>query len=258
MADWKNCFPPAVVGGALGGLAAIGLGFAYMRYRNKTSAIYVGKTHGLSDPLNVYLRNHNVDDEVLGELRDMSTKLEEGKMTTAVETCKLITFYVRALNAKKCLDIGVFTGCSAFAMALGLPDEGKVIACDISENFTSLGKPFWERGRVSGKIDLRLQPATQTLQELIDNGETDTFDLMFIDADKGNYGVYYELGMELLRKGGLVVVDNALWKGQVVDTADNSEETVAIRELNKKMRDDPRVEYVLLTISDGVGIAQKL
>ncbi len=255
MADnWKCCVPAAVVGGA--GLAA--LGFMYMRYRRNKTASYVGKSWWLSDPLNVYVRNHNVDDQVLGELRVMSTKLEQGVMTTSVESCKLLTFYVRALNAKKCLDVGVFTGCSAFAMALGLPDEGKVIACDISEEFTSLGKPFWERGGVSGKIDLRLQPATQTLQELIDNGETGTFDLMFIDADKDNYGVYYELGMELLRKGGLVVVDNALWSGQVADPANTSKATVSIRELNKKMRDDPRVEYLLLNIADGTGIAQKL
>ncbi len=254
MADnWKPCLQAAVIGGA--GLAA--LGYMYMKYTRGSNA-YLGKSYKLSDPLNVYVKDHNVEDQVLTELRAMSVQHKHGIMTTSVEVSKMLTLYVRGLNAKKCLDVGVFTGCSAFAMALGLPDDGKVIACDVSKEFTSLGKPFWERGGVSGKIDLRLQPAAQTLQELIDNGEAGSYDVMFIDADKINYGEYYEMGVELLRKGGVIVVDNDLWGGKVANPANNSEETVSIRELNKKMKNDPRVDYMLLNIADGVGVAQKL
>lgn len=250
------CLPAAVIGGA--GLAAL----MYMKYKCPRSEIGVSyaerRRFKLSDPLHVYVTNHNPEDQVLAELRAMSLKHQWGTMTTFVEGTKLLTFYSRMLSAKKCLDIGVFTGCSAYAMALGLPDDGRVVACDVSEEYASLGKPFWERGGVSGKIDLRLQPAAQTLQELIDNGEAGSYDMMFIDADKENYGVYYEMGMELLRKGGMIVVDNALWNGKVADADNQTEETVAIRELNKKMRDDPRVDYMLLNIADGVGIARKL
>lgn len=253
--NWKPYLQAAVIGGA--GLAA--LGCIYMKYKIRSSPrARSGKNYKFSDPFHMYIKNHNVEDQVLAELRALSIEHKFGMMTTAVDGSKQLTFFVRALKAKKCLDVGVFTGCSAFAIALGLPDDGKVIACDVSEEFTSVGKPFWEKGGVSGKIDLRLQPATQTLQELIDNGEAGTFDLMFIDADKENYGVYYEMGVELLRKGGLIVVDNALWSGRVADPAETDPETVSIRELNKKMRDDPRVDFLLLDIADGVGVAQKL
>ena len=179
-------------------------------------------------------------------------------MTTAVEVGKLLTILTRALNAKKIIDIGVFTGCSAFAMALGLPEGCQVVACDISEEFTSLGKPYWADGGVLDKIDLRLQPATKTLQQLIDGGETDTYDLIFIDADKANYLRYYELGLQLLRTGGLIVVDNALWYGRVANPQIQDPDTTGIRRLNDTMKRDTQVEFVLLNIADGIGIAQKL
>ena len=179
-------------------------------------------------------------------------------MTSPIEVGKLLTILVKSLNSKKVIDIGVFTGCSAFAMALGLPEGCRVVACDISEEFTSLGKPYWTEGGVSDKIDLRVQPATKTLQQLIDGGESGTYDLLFIDADKANYVKYYELGLQLLRTGGLVVVDNALWDGRVANPQVQDPDTAAIRKLNETMKRDTRVDFVLLNIADGIGIAQKL
>jgi predicted O-methyltransferase YrrM len=178
-------------------------------------------------------------------------------MTTGLDVGNLLTLLTRALGARKVLDVGVFTGCSAFSMALSLPEEGRVIACDVSEEYTSIGKPYWEEGGVAGKIDLHIQPATKTLQELIDNGESGTFDLIFIDADKPNYPNYYEMGVELLRKGGLVVVDNALWSGHVADASHQDESTATIRAINSRMKTDARVDYVLLNVSDGIGMACK-
>ena len=257
--DYK--WTAALIGGA--GVASIGLIYlGYKKYKGgqatRPKSVETLKSYELSDPLTLYVSSHNVDNKVLGELRSMSIRHKRGKMTTSVEVGKLLTMCCRSLNARKVLDLGFFTGCSAFSMALGLAEDGKVIACDVSEEYASLGKPFLEKGGISEKIDLRLQPATKTLQELLDNGEADSFDLVFIDADKANYGVYYELSMKLLRKGGLVLVDNALWAGRVTDPADKTEDTAAIRGLNQTMKDDPRVEFLLLNVCDGVGIGQKL
>ena len=144
-------------------------------------------------------------------------------------------------------------------MAIALPEKGKVIACDINNDFIRLGKPYWEQAGVAEKIDLRLKPATETMQELIDAGESETFDIIFIDADKPNYINYYEFGMQLLRKGGMIVVDNALWSGQVVDPSKHNDlKTTTIRRLNDLMLNDSRIEYLLLQVSDGIGIGLKL
>ena len=176
-------------------------------------------------------------------------------MTSKAESGKLLTLLCRSIKAKKVLDVGVFTGCSSFAMALALPDSGKVIACDVNNEYANHGLPYWEQGGVSEKIDLRIKPAVETLQELIDNGEGETFDLMFIDA---NYPNYFELGLKLVRTGGLFVVDNALWHGKAADQRVQDPATLAIRKINDLMRDDKRVDFVLLDVCDGTGIAQKL
>ena len=204
------------------------------------------------------MRSHNLEDQTLTELREMSLAHRRGKMTSAVTSGKLLTFLCRTIEAKKVLDVGVFTGVSSYAMALALPEDGKVIACDISEQYAALGRPYWEKGGVAGKIDLRIKPAVETLQELIDAGEEGTFDIMFIDADKRSYPKYFELGMKLLRTGGIFVIDNALWGKQVADPSKQDNDTEGIREINRRMRDDPRVDYFLLDICDGTGIGQKL
>lgn len=211
------------------------------------------------DPIGAYVLEHNRDENpALRKLRELSIDHKYGEMTTPIEEGNLLTMLVRALDAKKVIDVGVFTGCSAFSMALGLAEGGKVVACEISDEFTSLGRPYWEEGGVAEKIDLRLQPAAQTLQELIDNGEAGTFDLVFIDANKDQYPEYYQFGVTLLRVGGILVVDNALLDGHVVDPATRDERSGAIHRTNEAMSKDPRLRYALLNFSDGMGIAQKL
>ena len=249
--NWKVHLAALLVTGAGLGVAA------YAGYAT-------GKTNVRSEQLarkkieREYMLQVNDVDPVLKELRAFSRKHNLGKMTTNVQSGQMLTFMCRNIQAKKVLDIGVFTGCSAFALALGLPDDGKVIACDISQEYADLGKPYWDRGGVSKKIDLCIAPALKTLNELINTKESESFDVAFIDADKENYPKYYELAYLLVRQGGLIIVDNTLWSGYVYDESVQDEETVAIRELNRRMRGDSRVDYMMLNFADGTGIAQKL
>ena len=252
--NWKSLGIGIAVGTVTGG--ALFTGYQLLKRRSPSRA--VGKLFLQTHPLSVYVTSHNTECAILSQLRSLSVKHERGRMTTDVDAGKLLTILTKCLGARKALDVGVFTGCSGYAMALGLSEGGKVIACDVSEEYTSVGKPFWAEGGVAGKIDLHLQPATQTLQELIDSGESGTFDLMFIDADKVNYVKYYEMGVELLRPGGLIVVDNALRGGRVANPKIQEYDTATIRQLNARMKDDTRVDFVLLNLSDGIGIAQKL
>ena len=238
------------------GAVAAGLVFfvGYTLGRRQRTVKGSSKQAGKDEP---YILELNSEDIVLRDLRLLSCQQKRGNMTTSVQSGKLLTFLCRNLNAKKVLDVGLFTGCSAYAMALGLPDDGKVIACDISQEYADIGIPYWERGGVAGKIDLRIAPAINTMRELVEH-EEGTFDVVFVDADKPNYPNYYELGIKLLRKGGVFVVDNAMWNGRVVDQSNNEASTVAIRCLNELMSSDPQVEYMMLHFADGTGLAQKL
>jgi predicted O-methyltransferase YrrM len=164
---------------------------------------------------------------------------------------------VRLTEARKALEIGVFTGYSALAVASALPEDGKLIACDVSEEWTRIARRYWQEAGLSSRIDLRLGPAAETLAALLREGGAGSFDFAFIDADKDNNDVYYEACLKLVRPGGLIAVDNAIWGGRVADPAVQDAETEAIRALNLKMRDDPRVEACLLTVGDGVMLARK-
>ena len=238
--------------------AGLGVGLLYIGYKLGKGHVFSLSKENPDHPLSGYIRDHNKENPILHQLRQMSQAHQRGKMTTGVESGKLLTLLCRLIKAEKVLDVGVFTGCSSFAMALALPESGKVVACDINDDYAKLGRPYWEQGGVAGKIDLRIQPASKTLQELIDNGEEETFDLMFIDADKSNYPKYFELGMKLLRPGGLFVVDNALWYGRVADPSVNDSSTTGIRKINELMKSDPWVDFTLVHVGDGTGIAQKL
>ena len=247
--------------GAVAGLGCLYLGYRFWRSRSlqEQAAMQLkGKSYERSDPLTMYVSSHNTENGVLSQLRTLSVGHEKGEMTSPIEVGKLLTILTRALNTRKAIDVGVFTGCSAFAIALALPEGCKVVACDVQEDFTNLGKPYWTNGGVADKIDLRLQPAADTLQELLDNGEEGTYDIMFLDADKPSYPKYYELGVQLLRPGGLIVIDNALWGGRVVDQTIQDKQTIALRELNKTLKNDTRVDFLLLNLADGIGIVQKL
>lgn len=162
----------------------------------------------------------------------------------------------KAIGARRCLEIGVFTGYSALSVALALPADGKIVALDISKDFTDRARPIWKEAGVEGKIDLRIGPALDSLDKMIAAKEG-PFDFAFIDADKPNYDGYYERVLKLLRPGGLIAIDNVLWSGAVADPANNDESTTALRALNIKIHEDPRVDMALATIGDGVMLAVK-
>lgn len=162
---------------------------------------------------------------------------------------------VQLTGATRILEVGTFTGYSSLAMALALPHDGRIVACDVSEEWTGLARGFWEEAGVAAKIDLRLAPAKETLTAML--GAEDPFDLAFIDADKVNYDVYYEAALKLLKPGGLVLLDNMLWSGAVVDESNTGDDTLAIRALNEKIHDDERVDTCLASIGDGIMMARK-
>jgi caffeoyl-CoA O-methyltransferase len=194
---------------------------------------------------------------ILKKLRAETAKLSHYIMQISPEQGQFMALLIELMGAKKTLDIGTFTGYSALVVALALPPQGKVITCDVSVEWTTIAKPFWEKAGVANKIDLKLGPALETLQNLLDNGEANTFDFAFIDADKGNYSEYYDKSLALLRPGGLIAIDNVLWEGKVADVHDHDKKTEAIRALNKKVKQDERVSISMLPIGDGLTLARK-
>jgi predicted O-methyltransferase YrrM len=177
-------------------------------------------------------------------------------MQISPEQGQLMALLVKLIGARRAIEIGVFTGYSALTVALALPPDGKLIACDISDEYTRIGRPFWEQAGVAHKIDLRLAPALQTLDGLLANAAVGTFDFAFIDADKSSYDAYYERCLTLLRAGGLIAIDNVLWSGAVARPAD-SDDTRALQALNTKVHRDERVDIAMLPIGDGLTLALK-
>jgi predicted O-methyltransferase YrrM len=214
---------------------------------------------GLSDPLYQYLLANSVrEPEILAKLRAETAQHPLVNMQISPEQGQLMGLLVQLIGAKKCLEVGVFTGYSSLAVALNLPDDGRIIACDVSDEFTSIARKYWQEAGVSNKIDLHIAPALETLDRLISNGESGTFDFAFIDADKNNYGAYYDRCFQLVRQGGLILVDNVLWYGRVADPAmDNDKRTQAIKQINQQIYRDDRVQISLIPIGDGLTIARK-
>ncbi len=214
---------------------------------------------GLSDPLYQYLLANSVrEPEILAQLRTETAKHPLVNMQISPEQGQLMGLLVQLIGAKKCLEIGVFTGYSSLVVALNLPGDGQIIACDVSDEFTSIARRYWQKAGVSNKIDLHVVPALETLDRLIANGESGTFDFAFIDADKNNYGAYYDRCFQLIRQGGLILVDNVLWYGRVADPAmDNDKRTQAIKQINQQIYHDDRVQISLIPIGDGLTIARK-
>lgn len=210
-------------------------------------------------PENVYeyiLKTSLRETPIQRELRDVTSTMEMARMQTGPDQLQFLQLLATAIGARRCIEVGVFTGASALAVALTLPPDGRIIACDVSDEYTAVGRSFWERAGVAQKIDLRLAPATETLDELIAAGD-DGYDFAYIDADKENYDGYYERVLKLLRSGGLICVDNVLWGGDVADPQENDATTVALRNLNAKIGRDERVDVSLLTIGDGLTVARK-
>jgi caffeoyl-CoA O-methyltransferase len=190
-------------------------------------------------------------------LRAETSRLPQAGMQIGPDQGAFLAMLVRLLGARRALEIGTFTGYSALAVAAALPDDGKLIACDVSEEWTRIARRYWEDAGLSARIELHLGPASETLAALIRNGNAETFDFAFIDADKTGYDAYYEACLTLLRPGGLIAIDNVLWNGAVADPRVQDPDTRALRALNIKIRDDVRVESCLLTVGDGVMLARK-
>ena len=195
--------------------------------------------------------------EVLRQLREQTNKMSTAQMQIAPDQGQFMRLLVELMGAKKTLEIGVFTGYSALSVALALPSDGKVIGCDINPEWTKIARRYWEMAGVADKIDLRLAPALETLQGLLDEGQADTFDFAFIDADKAGYPQYYEMALKLVRAGGLIAIDNVLWDGDVADLEVNDANTVVLRELNAKLHGDERVAISMVPIGDGLTLARK-
>ena len=205
-----------------------------------------------------YIRNASLrEPDVLRRLREETASHPMVSMQISPEQGQFMALLVAMLNAKRTLEIGVFTGYSSLAVALALPEDGRVIACDVNEEWTSIARRYWREAGVDRKIDLRLRPAIQTLDDLIVLGQGNGFDFAFIDADKANYANYYERCLTLIRPGGLIAVDNVLWSGQVADPAVGDEDTRAIRAFNEKLKNDQRIWLSMLPIRDGLTLACK-
>lgn len=203
--------------------------------------------------LSVSLREH----PVLTALRQHTASHAMSQMQISPEQGQFMALLVRLANVRKALEIGVFTGYSALAVALALPPGGRLVACDVSEDDTAIAREFWQKAGVEDKIDLRIAPAQETLQQLIEAGESGTFDFAFIDADKSNYDTYYEQALLLVRAGGLIAIDNVLWYGRVADPDVTDNRTRRIRALNEKLHRDQRIELSLLPVGDGLTLACK-
>ena len=216
------------------------------------------QTISITDSIYKYLCENSLrEDEVLSSLRAYTYRMEQRNMQISPEQGQFMQLLIKLMGAKNTIEIGVFTGYSSLCVALALPLDGKIIACDISTKYTDIAKKYWKDANVRDKIDLRIGPALDTLQKLIDKGLSNTFDFSFIDADKINYDNYYELSLKLLRPGGLIAIDNVLWSGDVVDERINDIDTESIRSLNKKIYIDKRVDISILPIGDGLTLALK-
>jgi predicted O-methyltransferase YrrM len=206
-------------------------------------------------PANIakYILEHSVrEPEILRELRAATASVPYSGMQIGADQGQFMAFLVQAIGARNCLEIGTYTGYSALAVALALPEDGRILCCDISEEWTAIARRFWEKAGVAQKITLKLAPALETLKDL-----KGPYDFVFIDADKGNYANYYERCLELVRRGGIIAIDNTLWSGWVADAKRNDDDTRALRAFNDKLHRDERVALSMIPLGDGVTLALK-
>ena len=216
------------------------------------------QTIGLDDRLYNYLLSVSLrEPEILQQLRQETNNHPQAIMQISPEQSQFMALLVQLVGAKKTLEVGVFTGYSSLSVALALPPDGKIIACDVSEEYTAIARRYWQKAGVADKIDLRIAPALETLDRLLADGQAETFDFAFIDADKVNYEGYYERSLQLVRPGGLIAIDNVLWGGKVADSQFQNSSTLAIRALNQKLHHDERITLSLVPIADGLTLALK-
>jgi len=216
------------------------------------------RTIQMTDRLYDYLLKVSLrEPPLLAELRAETAKLPMAGMQISPEQGQFMALLAELIGARRAIEVGTFTGYSSLCVALALPADGKLIACDISEEFTSVARRYWARAGVAARIDLRLAPALDTLKSLLAGGGAGSFDFAFIDADKTQYDAYYEAILKLLRPGGLITIDNVLWSGAVADGRKRDADTVALRALNEKLKTDKRISLSMLPIGDGLTLARK-
>ena len=216
------------------------------------------RTIAMNDALYDYLLQASLrEPPLLKRLRDETAKHPRATMQISPEQGQFMALLARLMGARRCIEVGVFTGYSSLAVALALPVDGHVLACDVSEEFTAVARRYWKEAGVEQKIELKLAPALETLDARLKAGEAGCYDLAFIDADKSNYAGYYDRILKLLRPGGLVLVDNVLWSGAVIDKKDKSEDTDAIRAFNEALKKDERIALSMLPVGDGLTLALK-
>jgi predicted O-methyltransferase YrrM len=212
----------------------------------------------IGDELWEYMRRVTLrEPELMERLREETAVYPNSSCQISAEQGQFMGLLMHLIGARRTIEIGVYTGYSALSVALALPDDGRIIACDINEEWTSIARRYWREAGVDGKIDLRLAPALATLDGLISSGQGNQFDFVFIDADKTNYANYYERALVLLRPGGLIAVDNVLWYGRVIDSSFDDPDTRAIRAFNQQLRSDDRVWLSMLPVRDGLTLACK-
>lgn len=217
------------------------------------------KTLAITDQIYDYLLSVSLQETpVQRELREETAKLKQAMMQIAPDQGQFMALLVKLMGAKRIIEIGVFTGYSSLCMALAMPEDGRIVACDINKEYTDTARRYWNRAGVAQKIELILAPAIETLDKLLQQDEQNIYDLVFIDADKPEYPDYYERSLQLIRPGGLIVIDNVLWYGKPADPAETDRDTRAIRDFNRQLFNDGRVQISMLTIADGVTLAMKL
>ena len=216
------------------------------------------RSWSIDDKVRKYLLDHSSrEPAVAAALRAVTAKLPYGGMQISPEQGQLMALLVQAIGARRAIEIGTFTGYSALWVGLALPADGRLVCCDVSAEWTAIGKPYWEKAGVAGKIDLRIAPAMETLDRLLADGGAGAYDFAFIDADKTGYDGYYERCLKLLRRGGLIAIDNVLWGGDVANPKNRTADTLALRALNKKLHHDERVALSMLPVGDGLTLALK-
>lgn len=216
------------------------------------------RTLSIDDRIYGYLCDVSINEtELLRQLREETAQLDYAVMQISPEQGQFMSLLIKLMGAKRAIEIGTFTGYSSICVASSMPDDGKLICCDISPQWTSVAEKYWSLAGLDDKIELYTQPAELTLQMLLDDGAEKSFDFIFIDADKQNYIMYYEMALRLLRKGGIIAVDNTLWSGAVADPENIEPGTRAIRRFNDMIKEDSRVSKSLLTIGDGLTLILK-
>lgn len=216
------------------------------------------RTLQLTDRLYDYLLSVSLrEPEVLARLRAETASHPKAQMQISPEQGQFMRFLMRLIEARRTLELGVFTGYSALSAALALPEDGRVVACEIDAGFAEVARRWWEEAGVEGKIELRLGPALETLDALLASGQAGTFDFAFVDADKENYRAYYERCLGLVRHGGLILVDNTLWHGEVADPEASGSALEEVRALNRLLHQDERIDLSFLPLSDGLTLARR-